>query len=124
MGFVVYFATFCLTSLYALILEHLKKRLEPDLTWVEVAVGCALCLFAPLVLARISPTMTWQDYESSVWLSFVVGGLPIIIGQFIRTRRTVEDAIATLRDLNKKAHYGNSAEEVAEERGICETTND
>ncbi len=78
-AFQIYTALFVTTSLYALLLAWLKHLWEPDLTWLEVVVGVAICLTAPYVDQRHNGPLTSELYEQRVWLAFIVGGLPIVI---------------------------------------------
>lgn len=113
MELIIYTLLAVLASVYAYILDRVRTRIEPDLTWLEVAIGCALCLLAPTILARLTPNVTWSDYEQWTWLAFVVGGLPIVVWQFDKTRRN----IAAIRDaVKKELTNANTTAEMAEPR--------
>lgn len=115
--FLIYGLLALATSIYALILEQVKARLEPDLTWLEVAIGVALVLSAPFVLARVAPA-DWATYEARVWTAFVVGGLPIVVWQFARHRRNATATrIEAQRLLLKDRTHGNTTAALAEPRG-------
>lgn len=90
MEFLVYGLLALATSIYAAILERMKSFIEPDLTWLEVAIGISICMAAPMALARIAPG-DWTLYEARSWIAFVVGGLPIVVWQFYRNRRVAAD---------------------------------
>lgn len=77
--FEIYAALFFATSLYAVLLAWLKHLWEPDFTWMEVIIGCAICLVAPALDQRHNGPLTSELYEWRVWQAFIVGGLPIVI---------------------------------------------
>jgi hypothetical protein len=114
--FDIYAALFVATSLYAALLAWLKHLWEPDLTWLEVIIGVAICLVAPYVDARWNGPMTRELYEARVWLAFLVGGTPIVIwrvGASVRAWGRIARRIG-------KNHYGDTtdrATSVAAERG-------
>ena len=85
-----YLALFLATTLYALVLAWLKRKWEPDLTWIEVAIGVAICMGAPAWLARAGLVESWQVYEQYAFLAFIVGGFPIAIWQTIHNRRAAD----------------------------------
>lgn len=94
--FQIYGALFCATALYAALLAYLRHIWEPDLTWLEVVIGVALCLLAPYADQRQNGPLTSELYEQRVWQCFLIGGLPIIIwqlGQSVRARLRVERRI-------------------------------
>lgn len=77
-------------ALYAILLHHTKELLEPDLTWLEVVIGCAICLAFAAWRQRLLVETPWQEYERGVWLAFLVGGGVIIfwqVGRFIRRQQ-------------------------------------
>jgi len=101
--FAIYSYLFAVTTAYAVLLAWLKHLWEPDLTWLEVIIGVALCLAAPALDQRHNGPLTSEMYEQRVWLAFVVGGLPIVawsIGKSVRARLQAEQRI---RD-----HYDNT----------------
>jgi hypothetical protein len=75
---------FAATTLYAGFLDAHKELWEPDFTWAEVAIGCALCLGAATLRTRMQPLPGWRDHERNVWLAFAIGGTPIIVWRLIR----------------------------------------
>ena len=89
-----YIAQFAAASAYAAVLElGLKRRYEPDHTWVTVVWGTAqtgLILAARLALAPV-PDLAGADLAWWVWWlwtwSFAAGGLPIIAWQVIIQKR-------------------------------------
>lgn len=94
--FAIYTCLFAATTLYAAILASLRHIWEPDLTWLEVVIGTALCLAAPYADQRLNGPLTSEVYETRVWLAFVIGGLPIVVwqlGQSVRARLRVERRI-------------------------------
>lgn len=94
--FQIYTALFAATTLYAATLAWLRHIWEPDLTWLEVVIGTALCLAAPYADQRLNGPLTSEAYEARVWLAFLIGGLPIVIwqlGQSVRARLRVERRI-------------------------------
>jgi hypothetical protein len=92
----VYPALAATTSAYALLLDDNKQhapddqKLEPDWTWATVVVGSLICLLAGTIRARLGPGDR-QTCERSFWLSFLVGGTPIVLWQnwraYARQRR-------------------------------------
>lgn len=94
--FQIYTALFTATTLYAAVLAYLRHFWEPDLTWLEVVIGVALCLSAPYADQRFNGPLTSETYEAQVWLAFLIGGLPIVawqLGQSVRARLRVERRI-------------------------------
>lgn len=106
------------TTLYAILLERFKHLWEPDLTWLEVAIGTALCLLVPFGLARSAPA-DWATYELRTWSAFVVGGLPIVAWQLFRMIRsrlqTMQEAHRLLAEEHQR--HANAPAAVAEQRG-------
>jgi hypothetical protein len=76
--FAIYTYLFIATALYAAILSWKKHLWEPDLTWLEVVIGVAICLIAPYLDQRQNGPLTSEVYEQRVWLAFIVGGIPIV----------------------------------------------
>lgn len=73
------------TSMYAQWLaEH--KEPEPDLVWLEVVAGTALCLAHAGVRSRIKGS-DWRSHEIETWRSFALGGAPIIVGELAQAWR-------------------------------------
>ena len=110
----VYTALFVTTAAYAFLLSRFKYLIEPDLTWLEVVIGVALCLAAPAIVARWANVPTWQAYEVLTWRAFLVGGAPIVLwqlGRMTRARRLLERRI---RERDGKS----DATTLAEERGV------
>jgi len=94
--FAIYTYLFAAATLYAALLAFLRHVWEPDLTWLEVVIGTALCLSAPYADQRLNGPLTSELYEARVWLAFLIGGLPIIawqLGQSVRARLRVERRI-------------------------------
>lgn len=77
-------AEFLATTLYAVLLDEHKEKIEPDWTWAEVVLGTSVCLLTAAVRARAHANPTWRIYEEGVWRAFVVGGLPIIVWRIYR----------------------------------------
>jgi len=77
--FAIYAYLLAATTLYALLLAYSKHLWEPDLTWLEVIVGVAICLAAPYLDLRANGPQTSELYEQRVWLAFLIGGLPIVV---------------------------------------------
>jgi uncharacterized membrane protein len=77
--FAIYCYLFAITTLYAVVLARLKHLWEPDLTWLEVVIGVAICLIAPYVDQRQHGPLTSEVYEQRVWLAFIIGGAPIVV---------------------------------------------
>ena len=110
-----YAILFLATTLYALILAWLKRRWEPDLTWIEVAVGVLLCLSAPAWLARAGLVDGWQQYEQYAFLAFIVGGFPIAVSQTILARRAADATILEARSICVKDRvHADSPDTLAE----------
>jgi hypothetical protein len=73
------------TSAYAhWLMEH--KELEPDLTFVEVGLGVALCLIAAGAHSRLAGG-DWRANERAVWRAFAIGSPPIVVGELVQWRR-------------------------------------
>lgn len=109
-----YIVLFLATSLYAFFLYLLKRKWDPDLTWVEVAIGIAICMAAPMWLARVGD-IGWETYEAYTLIAFVVGGFPIAVGEAIRNRRAAEAAISEARTLVAKGQvHGDREDPLAE----------
>lgn len=85
------------TSAYAAWLAH-EKRHEPDWTWVSVVAGTALCLGAAGAQSRLAGG-AWRDHERRVWRAFVLGGMPIIVGEIAQwlARRAERERYRRLR---------------------------
>jgi hypothetical protein len=79
--FQIYAALFAATTVYAALLAFLRHVWEPDLTWLEVVIGTALCLAAPYADQRLNGPLTSEIYEARVWLAFLIGGAPVVIWQ-------------------------------------------
>lgn len=75
---------------FALWLDNHKAQ-EPDWTWAEVVVGCAVCLVAAGLRTRAQPPSDWRAYERNTWRAFVLGGLPIIAGELSQALRGWRD---------------------------------
>jgi hypothetical protein len=109
-----YAALLLATTIYALILfAWLKRRHEPDLTWLEVVIGIILCMAVPVWLARQAGNFTWQQYEARVCIAFIVGGFPIIVGATLHSRHAAAAAISEARSLMKDQEHGDHTTEVA-----------
>jgi hypothetical protein len=104
----VYGALLCATTCLAIVLDynkrHARRKIEPDWTIGEVAVGSAICLVAGAARARLGDE-TRHEAERSIWLAFLIGAVPIAIWQEWRRadRRHTRDQ--TLR------HYIAATEE-------------
>lgn len=90
MDFTLYITLAASVGLYAIALHHFKELLEPDLTWLEVVIGCVICLGFAAWRQRISGG-DWQAYESGVWWAFGVGGGVIILWQVGRLVQRQEE---------------------------------
>jgi hypothetical protein len=62
------------------------KQAEPDWTWVEVAVGSAVCLIAAGLRSRFVGG-DWRAHERHTWRAFLLGGAPIIAGEISQAIR-------------------------------------
>lgn len=96
----VYGALICATTLLAIALDynkhHARRKLEPDWTWEEVAVGSAICLAAARIRARLGPPDR-HTAERATYLAFLVGALPIVIWQEWRKAQRRSKRETTLR---------------------------
>lgn len=109
-----YALLFLATTVYAIVLAVFKRKRKAYLTWVEVAFGILICMCAPMWLARVGD-IGWQTYEAYAWIAFIIGGLPIAIGETIRHQRTADAAIDEARIFVTKGQaHAHSAEEMAE----------
>ncbi len=85
----VYPALVVSTSVYAAALDYNKRhappgrKIEPDLTFVEVIAGDLMCLIAAHIRARLGPN-TRAESMRATWLSFFIGGTPIVAWQLWR----------------------------------------
>lgn len=77
----IYAALLIATTLYAAALAWLRHIWEPDLTWLEVVIGVAICLAAPYADRQLNGPLTSEVYEVRVWIAFLIGGLPIVVWQ-------------------------------------------
>lgn len=112
----IYVYLFAATALYAALLAWLKHLWEPDLTWLEVVIGVAICLAAPYYDRQINGPYTSELYEWRVWQAFLVGGTPIIIW---RVAASVRAWVRIIRRIFLRNH-GNTTDHttsVAAERG-------
>lgn len=116
MEFLIYGLLALATSAYAIVLERVKPFIEPDLNWLEVAIGFAICMASPMAIARVVPGMTWEIYESRVWIAFIVGGFPIVIWQFYRGRRVATDTRIEAQRLLQKKNHADTTDTLAEQR--------
>lgn len=82
----VYGVLFCATTILAAVLDYNKQharsshKIEPDGTWHEVALGCALCLTAGAIRAGLGEDTRRETIRSFV-LAFLVGSIPIVVWQ-------------------------------------------
>lgn len=84
----IHAALFVACALYAAILERYKKHLEPNYTWLEVAIGVSLVLGASFWRASRHAPWNGVDGVLAVMLGMVVGGAPIILWQIWRSQRS------------------------------------
>lgn len=84
--FALYCFLFAAATLYALILSRFPM-LDPDLTFVEVIIGTALCLLAATLDRRWNGPLSSEAYEWRVWEAFIVGGTPIVLWQIGKSIR-------------------------------------
>ena len=108
---------FLVAALYAAFLERWKHRWEPDLTWLEVVVGTALCLAAPFAQGQAGLIQSWLDYQNAVWISFVVGGAPVVIWQIWRMVRSRDEALKAALTAAMKGRTHGRGEALAETGG-------
>jgi glucose dehydrogenase len=122
--FAIYAYLFAATTLYAVVLSRFKHFWEPDLTWLEVVIGVAICLIAPYVDQRQNGPLTSELYEWRVWQCFLVGGLPIVLW---RVGASVQAWVKIGRRIFPKDDNGNTtdrATSVAEQRRAESETDD
>lgn len=123
--FAIYSYLFIATTVYAVLLAWVKHYLEPDLTWLEVMVGVAICLAAPFADARLNGPQTSELYEERVWLAFVVGGFPIVawqLGKSIKARLQAERRIRGAHGITR--HAADRPQTLADEPGGAPKAND
>lgn len=123
--FSIYAYLLAVTTLYAVLLSLFRHIWEPDLTWLEVVIGTALCLLAPSLDQRLNGPLTSEIYEQRVWLAFVIGGAPIVIwqlGQSVWARLRVERRIRGTHDNTRDA--ADRPEALAQKRGECTHADD
>jgi predicted tellurium resistance membrane protein TerC len=112
----VYLTLFLLTTLYAVLLEWLNRRLKLDLAWLEVIIGVSLVLLAAGIQARTAPPADWRAYERMVVWAFVWGGAPIVLWQVGRLLRNVEEVL----EYDTGRRDADRAKTLAEDRGVDE----
>lgn len=104
----IYCGLFAVTTLYAWLLSRIPQ-LEPDLTFVEVIIGVAICLYAAHFDLLWNGPYTSETYETQIWLAFKVGGAPIVIWQVWKLgrawKRILEHILSRI--------YGNTADHAA-----------
>lgn len=92
-------ALFIVKALYAFVLSRKRfRKLQPDGTWVLVAVGVGLCLAAAAIDRRLTHPPI-DVYEARVLLFLIVGGIPIAVWQIGKS------ALALIRI--EEQTYGN-----------------
>lgn len=74
----VYALELLASAAYAAFLQGLKRKYEPDWTWLTVAGGVVLSMLPVMHLARTQPG-SWRDYERRAVAGFCTSGV-IIIG--------------------------------------------
>lgn len=114
---VIYALLFLCTTIYAIALDRAqhKRRWEPDWTWLEVAVGCGLCLGAGSAVTYVALGEAGLVIAGLFWLAFVVGGLPIAVWQLSRMNgRYREAAEEARRLLEREGSYGNAPSALAQ----------
>jgi hypothetical protein len=68
--------------------EH--KQLEPDWTWLEVALGTALCLLHSTALGKLRGG-DWKRQQWRVVRSFSIGAVPVVLGEVRQYRQRREE---------------------------------
>lgn len=122
----IYCYLFAVATVYAVVLARLRHLWEPDLTWLEVAVGTVLCLLAPYLDQRQNGPLTSEVYEARVWLAFLVGGTPIIIwqlGQSVSAWRRIRRRIRGDHDVITR-HPADQATSLADHPGTSSERGD
>lgn len=116
---VIFALLFLGTTIYAIVLDHAKRRRwEPDWTWLEVTIGSALCLAAGTAATCAVLGADGLIIAGLFWLAFVVGGLPIVIWQLSRMNGRYRDAAAEARRLlerrERREPYADATTALAE----------
>ena len=62
------------------------KELEPDWTWVEVAIGVAICMLHATAHGAIRRG-DWRTQQARVVRSLVLGAVPVVVGEMRQYRR-------------------------------------
>lgn len=106
--FAIYTYLFAATTLYAALLAWLKHLWEPDMTWLEVVIGVAICLAAPALDQRWNGPLSSELYELRVWQCFLIGGIPIVIW---RVSASVSAWVRIGRRIFPKDHDGNTTDQ-------------
>ena len=111
-----YTTLFLTTLLYAIELEILDRRIEPehasDQTVFKVIIGTFLVIVCVAVQVRLQPTLTgWQAVQRMA-LAFMVGGTPIGIWQVWLSQVRRDRAIDYLR----RRTHGDETTTVAHSR--------
>jgi hypothetical protein len=81
---VTYTAELAVTTAFAIILNKLDRKYEPDWTWLVVMIGVIISAAPSMTLARCDPATTWEDYERRALAGFCTSGLIIIVWQLLQ----------------------------------------
>jgi drug/metabolite transporter (DMT)-like permease len=81
---VIYTVELAATTAFAIILNKLDRKYEPDWTWLVVMIGVIISAAPSMILARRDPTTTWEDYERRALAGFCTSGLIIIAWQLFQ----------------------------------------
>ena len=116
----LYRGLFLVSCLYALLLELLQRRYEPDLTWLTIVIGVAYTGVGVALRLRhgsipfVGPLdLVWWEWWLWFW-SFVASGTPIILWQLWQARLRIQAVIAYL--LTRRECGQRHAAPLAEER--------
>jgi hypothetical protein len=78
---VIFTAELAVITAFAIILNKLDRKYEPDWTWLVVMIGVIISATPTMTLARRDPATTWEDYERRSLAGFCTSGLIIIVWQ-------------------------------------------
>ena len=124
--FQIYVVLLTTTTVYAVLLAVLRHLWEPDLTWLEVVIGTALCLAAPYADQRLNGPLTSELYEQRVWAAFLIGGAPVVIWQLaqsVNAWRRIRRRIRGDHGVNTR-YTTDSAETLADHPGPASEADD
>lgn len=96
----VFVAEFAASVGYACWLQSMRRRYEPDWTWLTVMGGVVLSAAPAQILARVLPG-TWRDYERRIVVGFCVSAGAIIPWQLWQMAKRIGEEQATRQQIGE-----------------------